>query len=370
MKKVCFVIPRAYYLFNPNAQGAEDKAGGAQKQTFLLSTELAKDPDFDVHFALADFGQADFEIIKQVKLHKSFSFSDSLIKRSFRFLKSLKRINADYYVFRSADTGVALAVFFVKNFLRKRTIYMLAHDSETSNKSLARKTRKHTAAAMRYVYKKTDKLTAQTREQSELFEKYRNRKPDAVIPNMYLPPEESSENPPERNHILWIGRLVRTKNPEIFLSLAKNYPNEKFVMIAPVVRDARKYGEQIQSEAKEIKNLQIINFVKPNEIFNYYRQAKIYVMTSESEGFSNTMAEAMQAGCPVLSYNVNTNNIFETYQCGFYAEGNFKKLTDMFVKLIANKSLTSQMGKNGAQYIINNHSEKKNTEKFKQLISF
>jgi hypothetical protein len=93
MKKVCFVIPRAYYLFNPHAKNAEDKAGGAQKQTFLLSTELAKDPDFDVHFALADFGQADFEIIKQVKLHKSFSFFKKSKKILFCFFQIF-----DYYV--------------------------------------------------------------------------------------------------------------------------------------------------------------------------------------------------------------------------------------------------------------------------------
>ena len=93
MKKVCFVIPRSYYLFNPNAENAKNKVGGAQKQAYLLSTELAKNINFDVHFILADFAQPDFERIENVSLWKSFNFNDNILKRTRKLIKTLKKVN-------------------------------------------------------------------------------------------------------------------------------------------------------------------------------------------------------------------------------------------------------------------------------------
>ena len=75
-KKVCFVIPRAYYLFNKNSTNEQDKVGGAQKQAYLISTELAKNSKFDVNFCVADFGQKNKEYYNNITVWKSFNFTD------------------------------------------------------------------------------------------------------------------------------------------------------------------------------------------------------------------------------------------------------------------------------------------------------
>jgi glycosyltransferase involved in cell wall biosynthesis len=369
MMKVCFVIPRAYYLFNSGAKEAADKTGGAQKQTYLLSVGLAKDSDFEVHFVVADFGQEILEEKQGVKLHKAFSFSDNIFKRSLNFFKSLRTINADCYIFRSADVGVAAALLYLKFFLKRKSLYMIASDAEIDKKTQKKHSGPVTALAMQCVYKQTDLITAQTQSQAKLFEKKRGRKPDAIIKNIYPPNSNSSEMQPERNTVLWVGRLAKIKKPELYLDLAKQRPDEIFVMIAPIVRDAKKYGKHIQAEASKINNLQLINFVKPNEIFDYYRQAKIYVMTSESEGFSNTMAEAMQAACPVLSYKVNPDNILNDYKCGFYAGGNLKKFFSDFDTLNTNPELRKMSGENGSIYIEKHHKFETNVHRFAKLLN-
>ncbi|MCF6366605.1 MAG: glycosyltransferase [Bacteroidales bacterium] len=368
MKKICFVIPRAYYLFNPEAAGIKDKIGGAQKQTYILSTKLTEDKNFDVHFLVADFGQPEYEEIKNVKLHKSFNFSNNIFKRTKNLLKKLKKINAEIYIFRSADIGVAFAVFYVKIFLKKKTLYMIAADAETTKERQKYHNGLLTAFAMKKVYKKADIITAQTQQQSNTFEKDRKRKPNAVIKNIYSVENNTQIKQTEKKTILWVGRLTKIKNPEIFLDLAKKFPNEQFVMVAPGVIDHIDYGNKIQKEAKQIKNLEHINFVSPTEISKYYQKAKIYVLTSDLEGFSNTMAEAMINECPILSYNVNPDEILNKYKSGFCAGKNLEMFYSYFEKLNANSDLRKQYGKNGAEYIKINHQKNIIIEEFKMLL--
>ena len=368
MKKNCFVIPRTYYLFYPETSGTNVIPGGAQMQVFYLSTAIAEDKNFNVHFLLADFGQTDFEIRQNVKLHKSFKLSENIFKRIRKLFKTLRKINADIYIFRSADAGVALTVFFVKKILKKRVLYMLASDVEMS-KSLQKKySGFFTAFMMQYVYKHADILTSQTLQQAELLKKHRNRKPDAVIKNIF--PEKSNSNIDfkDKQTILWVGRLTEVKKPELFLKLAGKYSDQKFVMIAPSGVNKKEYGNLIYEKGKHIKNLQIINYVKPSEIFDFYKKAKIYVITSEFEGFPNTMAEAMQAECAVLTYAVNPDNILNEYNFGFCAGKNIDKFYRDFEKLLENSELRKEFGINGKKYIAEHHKKSRVVNDFKNIL--
>jgi len=368
MKKICFVIPRTYYLFYPETRKNNTVPGGAQMQMYLLSTATAEDKNFDVRFLLADLGQPDFEIRQNVKLHKSFKLTDNIFKRIRKLFKTLKKINADVYIFRSADAGVATAVFFVKKILKKQVFYMLASDVETSKKVQKKYSGFLTTFMMQYAYNKADIISSQTRQQAILFEKNRNRKPDIIIKNIYLTGKTKNINHTEKKTILWVGRLTQVKKPELFLKLAEKYPEQKFVMIAPPGVNKKDYGNMIYEKASRIKNLQIINYVKPNEIFNYYKAAKIYVITSEFEGFPNTMAEAVQAECAVLTYAVNPDNILNEHNFGFCAENNIEKFYSGFEKLTENSELRKELGINGKKYIKEYHGKEKIIADFKKLL--
>lgn len=367
MKKICFVVPRAYYLFNPFASFAEDKVGGAQKQAYLLSKGVALDQSFDVHFSVADFGQNSFETISNVKLWKTINFKDNLIKNFVRLISTMKKINADIYIFRSADFSVAITSLYIKLILKKRVLYMVAADAEVINKQRIKYYSWLTAFTMKAVYKYADKITVQTKQQSVDFEKSANRKPDAVIRNIYTNSfSEIDFN--EKKTILWIGRLDRVKKPGVFLELAQRHENETFVMIAPVVRDHTKYGKSMLKKAKEISNINLLSFVNPNEINKFYLNAKLYILSSDLEGFSNTMAEALLAKCPVLSFKVNPDNLLNNYDCGYCADGNMERFNILFEELLNDSVLRKKMGENGAKYIIENHASESIIAEFKALL--
>ncbi|MFN8255375.1 MAG: glycosyltransferase [Bacteroidales bacterium] len=368
IQRICFVVPRAYYLFNPPSENYADKVGGAQKQTFLLSTGIAMNPGFDVHFIVADFGQDKLEIKSNVKVHKSFSFKQPIPLRLFYLLKSLKKVNADNYIFRAADAGVAVAALFIKIFLRKKVIYMLASDAETNFSQLHKMLGTLTALAMPLVYRMADKITVQTEQQYYLFLNSRKRKPDAVIYNIVNQIDNNKLND-NRHSVLWVGRLVKHKNPGIFIELAKFFPEQKFIMVAPVVNESSRFENEIITSTRQIKNLQLINFVSPDEINSYYSEALVYVITSESEGFSNTMAEAMAMGCAVLSYKVDNDFIISNYKLGFLADGNFENLKKGLRELLDNHELRKRCAENAVQYIKNFHYGPKIVAEFIKLLS-
>ena len=139
-------------------------------------------------------------------------------------------------------------------------------------------------------------------------------------------------------------------------------------MIAPVSNGELEYGKQIQVKAKQIPNLELIDFVSPNEITSYYQEAKIYVTTSHMEGFSNTMMEAMEAQKPILSWNVNPDKILETYKMGFCAYENTTKLYDFFEQLNQNAVLCKTMGEAGRNYLEKEHSQEQIVNEFKKVL--
>ena len=65
--RVCFIILRAYTLFNPDVK---DVIGGAEVDLYLLATELAKDKKFEVRFVVGDYGQKQIEVRENVTIIK------------------------------------------------------------------------------------------------------------------------------------------------------------------------------------------------------------------------------------------------------------------------------------------------------------
>jgi glycosyltransferase involved in cell wall biosynthesis len=367
MIKICFVVPRAYYLFNPNMEGLSSKVGGSQKQAYLLSAEIAKNANYDVHFCVADFDQPEFEIINNVKISKSFSFSENKITGLLRLFRILKRINADFYIFRAAETGVALSSIFIRILLRKKVFYMLAHNDETRFMTLYKMLGFFTALIMPFTYKFAHILTAQTQSQFNQFYKSYKRKPDAIIGNIVEAVHEENQIQ-SRDIILWVGRLVEFKNPELFIELAMKFPDEKFVMIAPQVLESSDFAKRIKMQALKLVNLDFIQYVHPHEMKNYYHKAKIYIITSESEGFSNTLAEASAHGCAVLSYKINDDCIFDNHRIGICAGGNKTEFFDNFKYLIENNDIINQMGLNGKDYFLKHYNKEKIVEKLLLLL--
>ncbi len=157
-----------------------------------------------------------------------------------------------------------------------------------------------------------------------------------------IQPKELSN---EKIKILWIGRFVPIKNPEMVLDVAKNLRNKniEFRMVGD--------GECFQNIKDKIKQKNLTNIILPGyqtdllpELYN----ADIFIITSKNEGFGRVIVDAMAAGLPVIGTNVGgipeiiTENIN-----GFLVNTNDdKKMAKIISELIDNKNNYSQISKN------------------------
>ena len=149
------------------------------------------------------------------------------------------------------------------------------------------------------VYKKARGIIAQTILAKKVIFKKTNHPNIKVIGN---PIRDISEKPMERqNIILNVGRFIASKQQSLLVDFFYQINPEDWQLI--FLGD----GPELKKVKDQVEGLQIRDkVVFPGNVRNvddYYRQARIFAFTSNSEGFPNALGEAMKAGLACVSFN-------------------------------------------------------------------
>lgn len=359
-KKICMISLKAYPLFNKTCNAI---FGGAEVQLFLLARELAKNEKLDINLIVADYGQQSFEKYGGVNIIKSFKFSDPPLIKNVKFLKCLIRINADVYIQRTLDPASGIIAIICK-LLRKRFIYMVAHDRETDgeyekNKDMLK------ALLANLVFKYADVIIVQNTTQKDLL--YKNKGRNSFLIKSWYPINDSKTS--KNNYILWVGRSEQWKRPELFIKLAEHNMCIKFKMICPqAFNDRGGMHSLLKKKAMGFENLEFIKYVPFDEVDEYFQKAKIFVNTSIKEGFPNTFLQSAKSGTPIISLNVNPDNFLNESKCGFFCNDDFDEMDRRLNQLLNDVNLYDQMSKDAYKYAKENHDIKKNAKQFYNLI--
>jgi len=352
---VCFVAPKAYPLFNPEYNGI---FGGAEVDLYLLSRELAKDIQFKVSFVIADYGQPDNEIIHNVHLHKSITFLENPVFGAYKIWKSLKKAKADIYVQETFSPGTILVSLFCRVH-SKAFVYRTAHSDECdgTNLSVSPILGRFFLSALR----NASSIITQNNCDRIALEKTAKLSSCVIANSIYLPVLTSEP----KQLILWVGRSAEFKHPERFFELVQSFPNETFMMICPQASND-KYYESLCSKAKSFKNLTFYSHIDYHQIMPFYQQAKMYINTSDSEGFPNTFVQAAAAGTAILSFKVNPDDFLTHHHCGLVCDGDMDKMKDHLKYLIEDNRYV-ELGRNGRVYAEMTHPITKIIEHYKSL---
>ncbi len=79
-------------------------------------------------------------------------------------------------------------------------------------------------------------------------------------------------------------------------------------------------------------------------------------------GIPNTFFQAFRQYTPIISLNVNPNNIFNEHNIGFYCDNNFQKMVENTKPLIEDSKLYENISLNCFEYFKENHKIKNITE--------
>lgn len=363
--KICFVDWFAYSLFNPKSVIV---FGGAQIQLYLLAQELAKDKKFNICFLTDNQKTNKQERFGEIKVYQfiwsqknlglygrlinllyKFPFV-SYIHFSIRLLSQLREINADVFFQRAASAETGLIAFFC-SLLNKQFIFMIAHEQDINGSFI----RKNGWRGQLFLLglKLADKIICQTKDQqTQLSQSLKSK--SIVIASGY-PIKSLNKIKIKKQGVLWVARAEDWKRPDLFIKLAKNLPQEKFIMICPPAENNPDYFKIISAKAGRISNLKFIKFVPFKKIDTYFAKAKVFISTSVSEGFPNTFIQAAKNKTLILSFQVNPDNIINKHQIGFCADANQGQMVILLGKLLKDNRLRRRLAANAYLYVKKYH---------------
>jgi len=353
--KICFVVPKAYPLFN---REVKELFGGAEVDLYLLATELAKDKKFEVAFITADYGQRKIENIEAVTIYKSLDFKKNPLVGALRVWRAMQAAGAQIYFQEASSWGTFLIALFCK-LHKKIFIYRTASQRECDGKYF----RQHLLAgkAFRWSLHNAKQVIVQNETDKANLQQTADVSSEVIGNAHHLSVVSKSD----KNVILWVGRSTAVKRPELFIDLAEKIPGERFVMICQHATDDKKYDELV-TRARSVKNLEFIERVGFDEIDKHFQCARVFVNTSYSEGFPNTFIHACKSAVPILSLKINPDGFLNKHNCGMCANDDEDVFVDMLKQLL-NNDKADELGNCGRRYAEANHDITKIVERYKIL---
>ena len=324
---VCFIAPKAYPIFNP---AVEKVFGGAEVDLYLLATELGKDPAYQVSFIVADYGQPDGEVREGVRLLKTLTFRENAFAGAKKIWRGMQRADADIYMHEAASMGTALAAAFCRRYQRA-FVYRTASSRETNGDYFS--AHRIQGFFVRRGFRAADVVIVQNDRDADNLRRTVGIAPIVIRNACRLPAVSQTA----KDSILWAGRSLPVKRPDIFLDLAKAFPQQRFVMICQEGTGDADY-QRLVRQAEAIENLTFLRRVPYHEIDRYFERATLFVNTSESEGFPNAFIQAAAAGAAILSYNVNPDDFLTRYRCGLSCSADFDTLKRQLAFLLDHRS--------------------------------
>jgi glycosyltransferase involved in cell wall biosynthesis len=319
--KLCIVNLNFYRLFNPESTAP---MGGAELDMYLLATGLAslQDSSGQVIAVTGDWGQQAEEEREGVGLIRGPKLGEGPLLGIFRLWKSLIRANADIYLSSGAGAEVGIIALYCQLY-KRRAIYRTAHEIDCNGAYI--RSAGIAGRLYRYGLERASAVVVTVASHTELL---RRHHPELKVRPLHIPLgiQNALEQHGKKRGVLWVARCDDWKRPEYFLELARALPHHPFTMICPAHPAKPELFAKMQAAAEIIPNLTFIPFVPFHQIQTYFDRARVFVNTSDYEGFTYTLIQAGLANTPVAYLNVNPDGVITAHALGVWAEGDREKL--------------------------------------------
>ena len=299
--KICFVESQGYSVLNSKTR--RTSTGGESVQHALLARAFAE-RGWQVSMVSQDIGQDDGVVIDGIQVWKTYKQSAGLpFLRFFHprltsIWRALCSADADIYFQSCAGLMTGVVARFVARRNRKM-IFRLAHDSDcVPGQQLIRFARDR--RIYEYGLRRADLISVQSNiQENALDENY--QLPSVVVDMAAEIPETAPGNRREID-VLWVNNFRAFKRPELVLNIARSMPGVSFTIVGGPMQGYDELFEKVRDDAKTIDNIRFVGAVPYSEVNSYFSRAKLFLNTSDSEGFPNSFLQAWVRGVPVVSF--------------------------------------------------------------------
>ncbi|MEM4389306.1 MAG: glycosyltransferase family 4 protein [Candidatus Micrarchaeia archaeon] len=369
------------------------RVGGAEIQLYLIGKELQR-LGWQTHYLVDDEGQPETIVRKGQILHKVRTFKRSLwdlveaapffALNSFLtyshpfFTRVLNSFKADIYHQRGSNIATGYFAHHAKKNARP-FVFSIAHiDDCTLSGNMWRGFFRNTIKKRLYLYglKNANVIIATAEYLRKAMAQCMPNADIRIIPSGHPVPKSlpKKSDPP---FAVWVGRTADYKFPMQFIELAQKFPHYKFVMVGAIQeKDIMGKTYNIFAKtlelAKKTENVEILPFQSLEKVNAIIARASVLVDTSDSAGFPNTFIQAWLRKTPVVSLNVDPDEVLCKEKIGFHAKGDFNKLIETTRMLLEDTKLNRKIGTRAFAYARKHHdirmTAKKHHELYRELI--
>lgn len=321
-------------------------SGGAERVLSILSRPLA-DRYSNVEYIMWKDQPVFYNIdnrIKLVNIEKECG-SRNLRKRMLWFRKYVNKSNPNLILSFSAPFNMLTIASLL--FTNHRIIACERVDPRSFRWG------RHFEIARNLLYRKAFGILAQTQMSKEYFKGNLFRKTQVIYNpiTMSLNDVGSALNTKKSNTIVTAGRLVSQKRHDLliksFSKFKTTHPDYQLII----------YGEGTEKEklislTKKLGLFKDVSFPgNAKDLWEKIKSAKMFVMSSDFEGMSNSMIESMCLGIPTISTRVSgATDLIQNNHNGILIDtGDDEALYQSLCKVADNEGFASKLGQNGTK---------------------
>lgn len=328
--KIVFVLP-------------DMPGGGSERVVAMLANEYAK-RGYQTAILLFAGNQVAYPLDERIEVYIAGKASggNPLIQMSRLFkMRRYYRKNKGCYIFAFCVRGSIFSVIAAAGIPHRLLVSERNDPTRMSGKRLRD-----------WSYRKAEKLVLQTEEVKRYFSEDIQRK-SVVIPNPVAGSMPEPFQGERKKQIAAVGRLQPQKNHRLLL--------DAFAAFHKIHTDYELHifgiGElenELKNHAKElqIKDYVIFRGFSPDVQREIWDSA-MFVLSSDYEGISNSMIEALSMGVPVISTDCpvgGSRTYIENGVNGLLTPvGDQKALTEAMVRLADDPGLAGRLSANGAK---------------------
>lgn len=322
-------------------------SGGAERVVSLLVNKMVE-RGHQVEVICLKFNDVYYQTDSRVKVTLAMQQTKNRLTELFWLRKYIKKQNPDVVI--PFTEGVYC---FTILSLLGTGIPIIA--SERLDPAAMSKTRK---ILKRLLLPYADWLVVQTQSIKEYFPESIQKKTsiiyNPVVTDVFREIDNGQltiENEGKLNRIISVGRLYPQKNQEMmiraFAKVADEFPDWQLVI----------YGEgPLRAELEFlVSSFKLQDRVllpgRTEYVIEELRKSKIFCMSSDYEGMSNAMIEAICVGLPIISTKVSgTEELIRDGENGFIVDiGDEERFTNCITQLISSPSLQDKMSVRNTQ---------------------
>ena len=314
--------------------------GGAERVISILSNEFANE-GWITQICLLLFNRVDYELDKSTKIFDFTGGMSSRLKRLPYWLRTIrhyvKKEKPDVIVSFAARINVL--VLLATLGLRVKVIVSERNDPKHDGRGFI------TRLMVRLLYPFANRIIFQTKRSLQYFSKNILKKGE-VIPNPISVSCYASNQ--KKKKIVTVGRLTKQKNQSLliraFANIQKDFPDYELYIYGD--------GEQKENLIALSESLNIGNKVHfEGNILNVHEKiadAELFVLSSDYEGLSNALLEALMMGIPCISTDcAGADEFINNDENGLLVQvGNECDLYNTMKKVLSDDLLRIKLAKN------------------------